>query len=850
MQALALPVTPADGRDYQLYRHANGLHCLLIADPAASRATAVALVDVGSHDEPDAYPGLAHLLEHLLFMGSAGYPQAGSFPERVSRWDGRFNASTAPERTRLHFSVSPEGLDECLAHLLDMLAQPLFSPALVASERQVIDAEFRTRLADPDIHRQAVLGLCFDPRHPGARFSAGNAESLAAEPQRLANELHDFHQRYYRAGAMTLVVHAPASLEHLSSLVGRLAQGLPAGSREPRQRPQPMLYSPAQLIDWSGPGGTSSWTLLWSLADLPAESAAANWLLAWLNSAAPAAALGWLRRQGLVLNWQARIEPGVSDPALLVIELEPLSPALDVDTLLAAWQQWLAALAATDPGSWPCEQRQDWADQAFSRGPQGEPLIWCARLAEQLLRQGPGQLLNSEDWQCPEPQLWRELLMALQDAPHVLRCNAGQVTPEQCRWTATAYARQPLRQTPPLITGIALAPDDWPAWGRRSRAEQDAALATMPPGVRRLASEPAGTWQRTRLAWCWPAEQADFNSLSGLARLWQLQCEVLAEQASLRAVQLDWQVLEGRIELTLSGPREALPELLGELLLSLNPPSETELTVLWRLQQHDHRQRAQALPAYRLLQSLQDGPDQLSTPGLTLADWQRLCAQAQLLWLHPQDWSGESDGVIAGQLRERFPAVAAPFSWGWSLPLMQSGPVPCAHPDRALVVWLPAPTAGALMHIGWRLLEHWLAPAFFDQLRTRQQLGYWVVARYHPLSGWPGILLLVQSPNQPLTLIDEAAIACLEQQHQYLRELPFEQVRQAAARLAASIQTRRQTADGAFDAAWQAALYPLQSSLDEQLLTLRTLSERDWQHLLYSFFIQARRIRLVSAQPG
>jgi len=101
---------PDDGRDYRLYRHASGMRCLLISDPAAARGTCVMQVDCGSHDEPDSHPGLAHLLEHMLFMGSAGYSAPGSFAALVTRWSGRFNASTAAEITRFFFTASPEGL--------------------------------------------------------------------------------------------------------------------------------------------------------------------------------------------------------------------------------------------------------------------------------------------------------------------------------------------------------------------------------------------------------------------------------------------------------------------------------------------------------------------------------------------------------------------------------------------------------------------------------------------------------------------------------------------------------------------------------------------------------------------
>ncbi|ORM75272.1 hypothetical protein HA44_18360 [Mixta gaviniae] len=48
----------------------NGLTVLLRHDPQATEAAALIQVASGSDDEPARWPGLAHLLEHMLFTGS------------------------------------------------------------------------------------------------------------------------------------------------------------------------------------------------------------------------------------------------------------------------------------------------------------------------------------------------------------------------------------------------------------------------------------------------------------------------------------------------------------------------------------------------------------------------------------------------------------------------------------------------------------------------------------------------------------------------------------------------------------------------------------------------------------
>src|SRR5690606_26392977 len=378
MQTLEFPRTPDDGRRYSLSRAPTGLLCLLINDPAAEAASCVIQFGVGSHDEPETRPGLAHLLEHMLFMGSVRYPQAGSFPQLVSEWSGRFNASTAAERTRYHFSVNPAGLDACLVQLTDMLAAPLFLPEAVAAERQVIDAEFHTRLADDALHEQAVLGQALNPAHPLSRFSAGNLSSLGIEPAALAQALRQFHGEHYRAANGCLVIHAPLPLEQLLPLADRVAEQLPATAQKPGRSSEPLFASQSlpQLLSLQNRGRPRECVLLFPRDDVDtAEGAKAlRWLREWLASPAPAGGLGWLRAKGLVAELKVSAQRYAGRQTLLRIEIEPLIGASDYPPLLDGLFSWLAALRATPIQGWPQAARQQLAAQAFNHGPQGEAL--------------------------------------------------------------------------------------------------------------------------------------------------------------------------------------------------------------------------------------------------------------------------------------------------------------------------------------------------------------------------------------------------------------------------------------------------------------------------------------------
>ena len=62
-------------------------------------------VEAGYFKDPAEYPGVAHLLEHLLFMGTANYPHESEFSKFISDNSGCSNASTSGAFTKFYFSI-------------------------------------------------------------------------------------------------------------------------------------------------------------------------------------------------------------------------------------------------------------------------------------------------------------------------------------------------------------------------------------------------------------------------------------------------------------------------------------------------------------------------------------------------------------------------------------------------------------------------------------------------------------------------------------------------------------------------------------------------------------------------
>ena len=59
-----------DNRSYRVIKLPNELEALLVHDPDTDKASAAMDVNVGSFSDADDMPGMAHAVEHLLFMGT------------------------------------------------------------------------------------------------------------------------------------------------------------------------------------------------------------------------------------------------------------------------------------------------------------------------------------------------------------------------------------------------------------------------------------------------------------------------------------------------------------------------------------------------------------------------------------------------------------------------------------------------------------------------------------------------------------------------------------------------------------------------------------------------------------
>ena len=91
----AIVTSQVDDREYRYLHLPNELKVILISDMEADKAAASLSVSVGSAQDPEDREGLAHFLEHMLFLGTDRFPDPGEYQAYISAHGGSHNAYTA-----------------------------------------------------------------------------------------------------------------------------------------------------------------------------------------------------------------------------------------------------------------------------------------------------------------------------------------------------------------------------------------------------------------------------------------------------------------------------------------------------------------------------------------------------------------------------------------------------------------------------------------------------------------------------------------------------------------------------------------------------------------------------------
>lgn len=217
----------------------SGVRVVTETLPGVRSAALGFFVATGSSTEPAGEAGWSHLLEHLLFRGTARYGSA-QIDEIFDAMGAELNAGTGRESTSVYTRVLDDHLDRAFDVIADMVWRPAIRAADVASEQQIVLEELAMYEDDPQDVVFDLLGEATFGEHPLGRPVIGTRATVTAAG---ADALRAFHSGRYVPG--DLVVAAAGSVEHetIVDLVSG-AQAGEAGEHAPAMPAPPAAGEP------------------------------------------------------------------------------------------------------------------------------------------------------------------------------------------------------------------------------------------------------------------------------------------------------------------------------------------------------------------------------------------------------------------------------------------------------------------------------------------------------------------------------------------------------------------------------------------------------------------------------
>ena len=217
-------ITEAAERESKTMVLDNGLAVLLIHDEDVHRSAASLSVGTGQLYDPKEKMGLAHYLEHMLFLGTKKFPDVEAFKKFLNENSGSSNAYTAKALTNYFFEVSHEGFVGALDRFSQFFKAPLFDKKYSAREVNAVSSEHDKNIRSDGWRGNYLQDLMAKEDHPLRNFGTGNKETLAGDNR---PALLEFYKKYYASSNMKLVILSNQSLPEQSNLAREYFGGIP-----------------------------------------------------------------------------------------------------------------------------------------------------------------------------------------------------------------------------------------------------------------------------------------------------------------------------------------------------------------------------------------------------------------------------------------------------------------------------------------------------------------------------------------------------------------------------------------------------------------------------------------------
>ncbi|XKH01233.1 insulinase family protein [Marinobacter nauticus] len=807
--------SPNDNNDYRYLELNNRLQVMLVSDPQADKAAASMNVAVGSGDDPEDRAGLAHFLEHMLFLGTEKYPEPGEYQQFIRSHGGSHNAFTAFQDTNYFFDVEAQFLEPALDRFAQQFSDPLFTPELVDRERNAVHSEFSSKLKDDGRRLLSVRKASGNPDHAFSRFAVGNLTTLEnTEDNPLRPDLVEFWREHYSANLMTLSVYGPQSLDELEAMVRERFAAIENRNLTAQQHPEPILDVDRlpEKVTAETLKDSRHLTLAFPIPSQKEnyKTKPASYLANLIGHEGPGSLFDVLKNAGLVESLSAGLGMDTGQNATLEISMALTRKGLaNQDNIINLTFEYLDQIRQNGISEERFHEMQQLATIDFRFRERGKPVREAMRLSRSL-RDYPVEDVLSAPWlmESYAPEQYRALLQELTPDNLQVRVSAPDPkleTPKRTQWYDTPWQREPLQLRGNTETNLV------------SRLSLPEANPFVPENLELVAGDTMAHPERLADFHgldVWYARDTRFNTPkanvfislrtpatqdSARAKiLTQLLMDTVNTNLNAQAYPahlagLNYRVyshLRG-ITVRIGGYDDKLHTLLQRILTELAEPSITRQRfdiarqrLIDNLENQAKNRPVQQTSEFvqtALIEGTFPNKEKLAAARNVTLDELRDFAQTLLAKTDPV-MLAHGNLTRAAALNMARQVQALVLDQGERTSVSRSGlrqlptgetraTIDVDHPDTGYTLYLQGQDTSYPERARFRLLAQIVGSPFYEEIRTSRQLGYIVYGTNFEILETPALGLIVQSPEANGATIDAAVTEFAQDFTQQLKSL-------------------------------------------------------------------------------
>jgi len=385
--------SPEDQRFYRGLELENNMKVLLISDPSTDKSGAAMDVHIGHMSDPRQLPGLAHFCEHMLFLGTEKYQDENEYSKFLSQHGGSFNAFTSSDNTNYYFDVSPEHLEGALDRFSQFFRAPLFTEAATEREVNAVNSEHEKNVPNDLWRINQVEKSTANQDHDFSKFGTGNKETLDTIPKEsglvVRDELLKFHSKWYSSNIMGLAVLGQQDLDTLQELVLNMFNSVEdKGVPVPEWLDSPFSNDQLKQITYVVPiKDIRSLNITWSIPDLQEhyKSSPGSYLGHLIGHEGPGSLLSELKSRGWVNTLVGGQKSGAKGFGFFVVNVDLTEEGIEhIDDIIMLVFQYLEMLRKEGAQKWVFDECRDLNSMQFRFKDKERPQMYVCGLAGHL----------------------------------------------------------------------------------------------------------------------------------------------------------------------------------------------------------------------------------------------------------------------------------------------------------------------------------------------------------------------------------------------------------------------------------------------------------------------------------